>query len=441
MSWIAAAIQSGMGKNLARMLAGGGASLSGLAAGARLPNIRMGNISMPNMSMGNIKMPSMGSPKTPNLGDIMGQGGGGGLGGMADTAQAQAAGLVAGSTPVPVLQDLVNQEYTPEMYADEAQYSLAGELDPALVGRSEMYGIETDPRTMQAQMTALQGLTDVYSQGGMTDIDKAGLAEIQAAQQNTDRGQRDAILQQQAMRGQGGNTLAALLQGQQGSSNAANMQALNVNAQAQQRALQAMIEGGQLGGQINQQQFGQQAAQSQAQDAINRFNNQNTNAARQYNLEARQNISNQNVGGINRVRQANTDLRNQAMGQNVDLRNQANQYNVVTRPQTIFGMQSGNAQAIAAGINNAANMSNDNRWRQQAINQQDRGAAIGSFGNITQGIAGAFGGGMPGIPGMPGGGGGKAPLGGKGPTITGGFGIPNPFRRIQNTRREIECQV
>ena len=111
MSWIAAAIQSGMGKNLARMLAGGGASLSGLAAGARLPNIRMGNISMPNMSMGNIKMPSMsmgnikmpsmGSPKTPNLGDIMGQGGGGGLGGMADTAQAQAAGLVAGSRRIP----------------------------------------------------------------------------------------------------------------------------------------------------------------------------------------------------------------------------------------------------------------------------------------------------------------------------------------------------
>ena len=310
---------------------------------------------------------------------------------LSDTAMEQLSGAMAGSTPVPVLQDLVNQEYTPEMYADEAQYSLAGELDPALVGRSEMYGIETDPRTMQAQMTALQGLTDVYSQGGMTDIDKAGLAEIQAAQQNTDRGQRDAILQQQAMRGQGGNTLAALLQGQQGSSNAANMQALNVNAQAQQRALQAMIEGGQLGGQINQQQFGQQASQSQAQDAINRFNNQNTNAARQYNLDARQNISNQNIGGINRVRQANTDLRNQAMGQNVELRNQANQYNVVTRPQTIFGMQSGNAQAVAAGISGAANMSNQNRWRQQEINQQDRGAVIGAAG---AGLGGAASGGF-----------------------------------------------
>jgi len=306
---------------------------------------------------------------------------------LSDTAMEQLSGAMAGSTPVPILKDLVNQEYTPEMYADEAQYSLAGELDPDLVGRSEMYGIETDPRTTQAQMTALQGLTDVYSQGGMTDIDKAGLAEIQAAQQNTDRGQRDAILQQQAMRGQGGNTLAALLQGQQGSSNAANMQALNVNAQAQQRALQAMIEGGQLGGQINQQQFGQQAAQSQAQDAINRFNNQNTNAARQYNLDARQNISNQNIGGINRVRQANTDLRNQAMGQNVELRNQANQYNVVTRPQTIFGMQSGNAQAVAAGISGAANMSNQNRWRQQEINQQDRGAVIGAAGAALGGAA------------------------------------------------------
>ena len=345
MSWISALARGGLGGLSGVNLLGGYMRSGANRAGLKIPGLT-------------------GAGKMPQL---------------SNTAMEQLSGAMAGSTPVPVLQDLVNQEYTPEMYADEAQYSLAGELDPALVGRSEMYGIETDPRTMQAQMTALQ------------DIDKAGLAEIQAVQQNTDRGQRDAILQQQAMRGQGGNTLAALLQGQQGSSNAANMQALNVNAQAQQRALQAMIEGGQLGGQINQQQFGQQASQSQAQDAINRFNNQNTNAARQYNLDARQNISNQNIGGINRVRQANTDLRNQAMGQNVELRNQANQYNVVTRPQTIFGMQSGNAQAVAAGISNAANMSNQNRWNQQSINQQDRGAVIGAAG---AGLGGAAAGGF-----------------------------------------------
>jgi len=50
---------------------------------------------------------------------------------------------------------------------------------------------------------------------------------------------------------------------------------LDVSAQAQSRALQALMQGGQLGGQIRQQDFGEQSEKAQAQDAINRFNTAN----------------------------------------------------------------------------------------------------------------------------------------------------------------------
>lgn len=91
------------------------------------------------------------------------------------------------------------------------------------------------------------------------------------------------------------------------------------------------------------------------------------------------------------LNQANVDLRNQAMGQNVDLRNQALNYNLIQKPQTIFGMKSGNAQAMAQGIAAAANMQNQNKWNQQAIDQQYFGAGLGALGNISSGAgAGGF---------------------------------------------------
>lgn len=315
--------------------------------------------------------------------------GNGGIPGLSQTAQQQMAGLIGGSTPVPNLQELNYEMYNPTNYATPEEIAFAGGYDPALLGQSEMQNVDVDKNILDAQSRALQQLSDVSSQGGMTAIDKARLADIQAEQLGTDKGQREAIMQGQAMRGMGdsGSTLAALLQGQQGSSNAANRNALDVNAQAQQRALQAMSQTGQLGTQMNQQQFGQRAAQAEAQDAINRFNNQNVNNAQARNTDVRQQLLGQNTTNRNQVSQMNTDLRNTAMGGNVDMRNQQQYYNRVTRPQSMFGMQSGNAQAVAAGVSNASNMGNQNRWNQANINQQDRAAALNTTGTIVGGVA------------------------------------------------------
>lgn len=309
--------------------------------------------------------------------------------GISDTAQEQLAGAIAGSTPVPNLEALEYEMYNPMLYGSPEEIAYAGGYDPTMVGDSNMRNVNVDRNILDAQSRALQQLSDVASQGGMTAIDRARMQDIQAQQLNTDRGQRDAILQSQAMRGMGdsGSTLAALLQGQQGSSNVANQNAMAVNADAQARALQAMAQTGQLGGQMSQQQFGQRSAQAEAQDAINRFNTQNINQAQLRNLDVRQQLAAQNTGERNRVNQANIDTRNTAMEGNTDLRNQQQYYNRVTRPQSIFGMQSGNAQAVAAGISNAAQMGNRNRWNQADINQRDRAAGLQAVGTIVGGAA------------------------------------------------------
>lgn len=349
--------------------------------------------SNPSALLGTAGLGFLGAQGAGAMGSLGALGGRGG-GGISQTAQQQLSGMIGGSTPVPNLEELNYEMYNPTNYADPEDIAYVGGYDPALLGASQMAGVGVDKNVLDAQTRALQQLSDVSSQGGMTAIDKARLSDIQAEQLGTDRGQRESIMQGQAMRGMGdsGSTLAALLQGQQGSSNVANRNALDVNAQAQQRALQAMTQTGQLGTQMNQQQFGQRAAQAEAQDAIARFNNQNLNTAQARNLDVRQQLMGQNTNARNQINQANTDLRNTAMGGNVDMRNQQQYYNRVTRPQSMFGMQSGNAQAVAQGVSNAANMGNQNRWNQASINQQDRAAALNAAGTVAGGAArgGAF---------------------------------------------------
>jgi hypothetical protein len=99
---------------------------------------------------------------------------------------------------------------------------------------------------------------------------------------------------------------------------AANRQAqmgMDLKAQAEQRALNALIQSGQLGGQMQERDFGQQAQQAQAADLINRFNLQN-----------RQDIQSRNVGSKNQAQQYNVNQRQNISNQNVGLKNQSQQY-------------------------------------------------------------------------------------------------------------------
>ena len=211
---------------------------------------------------------------------------------------------------------------------------------------------------------------------GMSAIDRARLADIQAQQATEQRGMRESILGQARQRGMGGSgmELAAQLQAQQEGANLASRQGTDVAAQAQMAAQQAALQRAQLGGSMQDASFDRQAMTSQAQDAINRFNTENQNTATARNLELRQALSGQNT--------MNRNLTNQ---QNVDLRNQSQLYNVTQKPVQQFGMESGRNQAAAGLLSGSAGM-------QQQGQQTQYGATMGLLGAGVQGLGTYMGG-------------------------------------------------
>ncbi len=208
------------------------------------------------------------------------------------------------------LQDLVSQgKITPE------------QANTFLQQNTQLAGISTNPAETQAQLEALQGLQNISNEGGLTAIDQAKLGQIKTQEDVQARGAREAILQNARARGVGGSglELESQLMNAQNAATDQSQRDLDVGALAEQRALQALIAGGQLGGQMQQTEFGQKAQIANAEDAINRFNaaNQqaqenynvgNVNAAQAANLANEQNIANSNVGTRNTQETFNRNL-------------------------------------------------------------------------------------------------------------------------------------
>jgi hypothetical protein len=131
----------------------------------------------------------------------------------------------------------------------------SGDVSQSMVDGSAYDKISTDPRLRDAQMSALNKL-------GETD---AGM---------NDKNRRDAIMSGAAQRG---NTdSGASIGAQLASSQAANAQesqaGMDIQGQAQKRALQSMQQQGQMAGQMQSQDFNQQAQQAAAKDRIAQYN-------------------------------------------------------------------------------------------------------------------------------------------------------------------------
>ena len=152
---------------------------------------------------------------------------------------------------------------------------------------SELGGARADEASVAAQRAALQQMQQL--QGRVGQISEKGYTAEEAAQMQRSRAQaagyeqqqRDAIMQQASMRGmQGaGTTMAAQLAAQQGGANRMSQDALDTQAMAQRRALQAMQmqgqmqgQAGQLAGQMRGQGFGEETTRRSAVDDFNRYN-------------------------------------------------------------------------------------------------------------------------------------------------------------------------
>jgi|SRR5665213_3205381 len=231
-------------------------------------------------------------------------------------------------------------------------------------GPNAMAGIQTDPRLVQAQMSALNQLSTTGAMG-MTPGEQAALTQAQNNAASQAQAKNAQIMRQFEAQGMGGSgaQLAAQLNNSQASAQQLANNSNQVAQNAQQNALQAISQAGTLGGQMQAQSFGQQAQTAQAQNYINQFNTQNS-----------QGVQNQNVQAANAAALRNLQNQQQISNQNTQLSNQQQQYN-----KQLVQQQFNNQTALAAG------RSGQYQGIAQA-NQQQAGNTANMYAGMGQGV-------------------------------------------------------
>lgn len=254
-----------------------------------------------------------------------------------------------------------------------SQGTLAPEMEDAInQAPSEFEKIVVDGQQKKSQLRALQSLEDLGYKGGLNLSDKAMYQDMLGKQQAQDRGARDAITSEMAQRGTGGSgfDLQARLAAQQASGDQASRNALNIAAQAQQRALQAIQGAGDLATKYRSQDVNEQQARAQAADAINRFNAANM-----------QDVQTRNLGLKNRAQEMNLNRAQDIADRNVGLFNQEKMYNTPLAQKD--AQQAFQNQMQLAG-------SKANAYAGQAAAAGQQGQMTGNmWSNLGQGVSGA----------------------------------------------------
>lgn len=198
-----------------------------------------------------------------------------------------------------------------ELRYDPTRSEYAGDVNPQLLSNlqdieSQFGGISTDPRFAQAQYQSLGGLDELIAGGGQTAADK--LAYQQATNDAASQASREQgnITRDMAERGLGGSgqEMAMRLASSQGAANRGADAAQTQAATAQQRALDAMIQRGELAGNMQGADFDRQAKIAEATDRIRQWNRDNSMQVQQNNAT----MLNQAKTGNRDARQANTNL-------------------------------------------------------------------------------------------------------------------------------------
>lgn len=239
------------------------------------------------------------------------------------------------------------------------ELALTGEYDPILeqlieLGPSAMEEIEIDPRLRAAQMRALEQLGEV-SESGLTEADMAAIEEARRGAEASSQARQEQILQDMQQRGQGGSgaELAARLAAGQAATDRQGQASLQIAQEANKRALEALLQRGELGSRIRAQEFGEASDVARARDLINRFN-----------VQSAQGLQQRNVGTQNLAQQLNLSERQRIADQNIALRNQQQMYNKellrqryldeLNRQKAMYGMAQDQARnTMSAGAREA----------------------------------------------------------------------------------------
>lgn len=208
------------------------------------------------------------------------------------------------------IENAVNSlTYNPkDFYTNYQYYNDPLLYDTYLQQGTEYDNINVDPSVLYAQNRALDELINLSQAKGLDAIDQQALQEIVDTENRNLKGQQDSIMQNAMQRGVYGSGLemAQRLQAAQSSANRMNDQDMNVMSQAQQRALEALSNYGNLASNMRNQSYNEQAQRAAAQDAIN-----------QYNVNNMKDTNKGNIDLQNQTSRANTDIYNKQQDSNV----------------------------------------------------------------------------------------------------------------------------
>jgi len=255
--------------------------------------------------------------------------------------------------------------------------ALTPELEQSIITGDHFKDMETDPRLKMEQEASLAALSEIAEGGGLRAVDRAALEEIKSDITQQERGQREAILQQMQRRGISGSglELQSQLQAQQEAINRASQEGFNVAGQAQQRALQAILQRGELAGGMRGQDFGEQADIARARQAIEQFNVQSRIGSQQRNIDRSNIAAQENLTERQRIADQNTGTRNQQQQYSKALEQQQfnNEMAKITGQQTV---DTGIAKSFDADAERKAKM-----W---AGVGSGIGKGVASYGQYTQ---------------------------------------------------------
>jgi hypothetical protein len=280
----------------------------------------------------------------------------GGIGGLLAAADQEKDQKKADAWLKKAAEEIANIP-TPELkFQAYEELKSAGYFTPELekeikIADSEYEKIATDPRLKEAQMGALASLQELAKSGGLDAMDKANLEQARRRAALDSANQQAAVQESMARRGMGGSGLE-MVQRQmaaQSAANQANAADLQIQGEARRRALEAMMQSGQLAGNVREQDFGEQEKIAAAKDALNKFRTTNeinrqmrnvgsTNEAGMYNLKNDQAILNANVG----IRNTGKDVI-----RNIPQREYENQLNRAAAKGGVYREQAGAADRSA----------------------------------------------------------------------------------------------
>jgi hypothetical protein len=266
----------------------------------------------------------------------------------------------------------LDRDVTSDMYME----------DPLLLGPSKRATVQADPAAIAAQQRAMDELFGIYSQGGATAQDRAREAQARANSDQYLRSQREAHQQDLAERGMGGSgaEIGMLLGDRQNAGQQMSQSDLETQAMHEQRAMDALMRGGDLAGKMRGSSFEEAGYRGEAEDELAAMNNLIVNKAGAANtdwlreqkdkvareqFDAWQRKMDRGVGvaeGLTdsdrRETESGFDLAGKLGGSDADAYNRANENvgRAVANQPTAgdrFGVASGTTAATHAGRNEA----------------------------------------------------------------------------------------